>query len=55
MFAGGAGAGASGSTGTGAAPAGEHEQPNAEGVFADVFDDVSPQYIFPLYLNTHTS
>lgn len=55
MFAGGAGAGASGSTGTGAAPAGAHEQPNAEGVFADVFDDVSPQYIFPLYLNTHTS
>lgn len=35
-------AGASAGTGTGAAPAGG-EHPNAEGVFADVFDDVSLQ------------
>ena len=40
-------AGASGSTGTGTAPAGERERPNAESVFADVFDDVSSQYIIP--------
>jgi hypothetical protein len=35
-------AGASAGTGTGAAPA-EGQHPNAEGVFADVFDDVSSQ------------
>jgi DnaJ-class molecular chaperone len=38
MFAG--AAGSSASAGAGAAPP-EGEQPNAEGVFADVFDDVS--------------
>lgn len=42
MFAGAAAGGAASETG--AAPA-EGEQPNAEGVFADVFDDVSPCHI----------
>jgi DnaJ-class molecular chaperone len=41
MFASAAGS----STGAGTAPA-EGEQPNAEGVFADVFDDVSSRCLF---------
>lgn len=35
-----AGAAAAGGAGAGAAPTAEGEQPNAEGVFADVFDDL---------------
>jgi DnaJ-class molecular chaperone len=31
---------------TGATPTGG-EHPNAEGVFADVFDDASPRHLFP--------
>jgi DnaJ-class molecular chaperone len=45
MFASAAGASTGTGTAAGAAPA-QGQQPNADGVFADVFDDVSSQRVY---------